>query len=720
MSEASRTFSDVWYRVARQTVILRPRVEVRRQSFRGQRWHVLYDPFNNQFFRLRPEAYAFVARLRPDRTVEEAWQETLEQNPDGAPGQEDVIQLLAQLYHANLLHYKVAADSEQFFARYRKRKQRERMFTWSNIMFARLPLLDPEAGLNRLLPLLKLIFRPWALVLWVAVVAWAVKTCVEHGPELAVASHGVLSPSNLALLYVGIVLVKVLHELGHATVCKFYGGEVHTMGVMLLFFSPLPYVDVTSSWAFRERRKRIAVAAAGVGAELFVAGLAAIFWASAGPGLWRDLAFNMLITAGVTTLLFNANPLLRYDGYYVFSDLVDVPNLYQRAQQMINFLAEKYLFGVREATPPADTPRERRWLTVYGLLGVVYRTFIFVGIIWVMSGQFLIVGALIAVFCIAAWGIMPLVKFSSYLANSPRLERSRPRAIGVSVGLAAALLIALFLVPAPQRLQVPGVLQAGTFADVTAGVDGEFERLLVPSGTRVKAGEPLARLRNDELVHQIAAVRAQLAELDALWRTGLNQGSRGRAALEQGITAVRGRAQELEERRSRLVVTAPLDGIWVGPRAEEMTGRWLSRGSPLGSLLGPGGFEFLAIVPQVDSSRLFAHEAEAARATVQLHGQSDTALKTNRLVVIQAEQTRLPSAALAQNAGGEIALARDSGRDPIAAESFYEVRAMLDENPGALLYQGLTGRITFPLPAEPLGWQWVRAVRQIFQKRSVK
>ena len=143
MAEGSRTFSDVWYRVARQTVTLRPRVEVRRQSFRGQRWHVLYDPFNNQFFRLRPEAYAFVARLRPDRTVEEAWQETLDHNPDGAPGQEDVIQLLAQLYHANLLHYKVAADSEQFFARYRKRKQRERMFTWSNIMFARLPLLDP-------------------------------------------------------------------------------------------------------------------------------------------------------------------------------------------------------------------------------------------------------------------------------------------------------------------------------------------------------------------------------------------------------------------------------------------------------------------------------------------------------------------------------------------------------------------------------------------------
>jgi len=491
------------------------------------------------------------------------------------------------------------------------------------------------------------------------------------------------------------------------------------MGVMLLFFSPLPYVDVTSSWAFRERRKRIAVASAGVVAELFVAALAALFWAHAAPGVWRDLAFNMVITAGVTTLLFNANPLLRYDGYYVFSDLVDLPNLYQRAQKMINYLAEKHLFGVRKATPPTESVRERRWLTAYGVLGVVYRTFVFVGIIWVISGQFLIVGALIAAFCIASWGIVPLVKFCSYLANSPRLERCRPRAIGVSAGIAATLLIGLFLIPAPQRLQVPGVLQARVFADVAAGVDGEFESLLVPSGTPVKAGEPLVRLRNVELAHQIAAVKAQLTELDAIWRTGLKEGSRGRAALEQGIAAVRGRARELEDRRARLVVTAPVDGIWVGPRVEEMTGRWLTRGTMLGSMVGNDGFEFLAIVSQVDSSRLFAHEAEASRATVRLHGQSDAALKTNRLIVIQAEQTRLPSAALAQNSGGEIALSHDAGREPIAAESFYEVRAMLDQNPAALLYQGLTGRITFPLPAEPLGWQWVRSVRQLFQKRSV-
>ena len=719
MAEGSRTFSDVWYRVARQTVTLRPRVEVRRQSFRGERWHVLYDPFNNQFFRLRPEAYAFVARLRPDRTVEDAWQETLDQNPDGAPGQEDVIQLLAQLYHSNLLHYKVAADSEQFFARYRKRKQRERLFSLSNLMFSRLPLLDPDAMLTRAQPALRWLFRPWAVVLWLAVVGWALKTCVDHGAELAVASSNVLSPANLILLYAGIVVIKVLHEIGHAVTCKHFGGEVHTMGVMLLFFSPLPYVDVTSSWAFRERWKRIAVASGGVVAEMFVAALAAIFWASAGPGVWRDLAFNMMIAAGVTTVLFNANPLLRYDGYYVFTDLVDIPNLYQRAQQMLIYTLEKGLFGVRGAPLPADSRRERGWLATYGILSVVYRAFIFIGIVWVMSGRFLIVGALVAVFCTVAWGFVPLVRFGHYLASSPRLERTRSRAVGVTVGLALVAAIALFILPAPQRLQVPGVLQARDFSDVTLGVDGELESLEVPSGTPVRAGQPLARLHNAEIGSQISAARAQLAELEALWHAGLHQGSRGRVALEEGIAAVHARVAELEERQQKLMVTAPMAGIWVGPRTDEMIGRRLTRGTALGSIVGSDKFEFLAVVPQVDSSRLFAHEAEAAHATVRLQGLADLALHATGLVVIQAEQTRLPSAALAQNAGGEVALAHDAGKEPIAAESFYEVRAQLEHVSGAILYQGLTGRITFPLPAEPLGFQWLRALRQVFQKRSV-
>jgi len=159
-----------------------------------------------------------------------------------------------------------------------------------------------------------------------------------------------------------------------------------------------------------------------------------------------------------------------------------------------------------------------------------------------------------------------------------------------------------------------------------------LEKLETPGGTNVKAGQPLARLHNGELVHQIAAARAQLEELEALWRAGLHQGSRTRVALEEGIAAVRARVQDLEERQTKLVVTAPISGLWVGPREDELLGRWLTRGTALGSIVGSAGFEFLAVVPQADSSRLFAHETTASHATVRLHGQADAALPVSGLV----------------------------------------------------------------------------------------
>ena len=157
MTDSPPTFSESWYRIAKQRIYLRPSVKVRRQNFRGQRWIVLENPFSNQFFRLRPAAYEFVARLRPDRTVEEVWKECLERFPDEAPGQEAVIQLLSQLYLTNLLQYDLAADASKLFERYEKTRQREKRAKLLNVMFMRFPLLDPDQFLVRTLPIARLL-----------------------------------------------------------------------------------------------------------------------------------------------------------------------------------------------------------------------------------------------------------------------------------------------------------------------------------------------------------------------------------------------------------------------------------------------------------------------------------------------------------------------------------------------------------------------------------
>jgi putative peptide zinc metalloprotease protein len=175
----------------------------------------------------------------------------------------------------------------------------------------------------------------------------------------------------------------------------------------------------------------------------------------------------------------------------------------------------------------------------------------------------------------------------------------------------------------------------------------------------------------------------------------------------------------LESRRENLVLTAPCAGVWSAPRADDAAGKWLPRGTALGQVIGQDGYEFTAVVPQAEASRLFARAEGPGRATVRLRGQADAPMRVSGMVVIQAEQNRLPSAALGVDHGGEIALSRDADGEPIAAESFYEVRARIEPRPGVAFYQGLTGRVSFALPAEPLGWQWAREIRQVFQKRAV-
>src|SRR5271168_3235977 len=269
MAEASRTFSESWYRVANQKICLRPVVKVRRQNFRGERWIILENPFSNQYFRLRPAAYEFVVRLRPDRTVEQVWQQCLERFPDAAPSQEAAIQLLAQLYFANLLQYDLAADSAQLFERYKKRRQRELSFRFLNIMFMKFPLLDPDRFLVRTLPLVGKFISPFGAFLWLLVVAFGLRCAVENVSDLRAQGEGILSSGNLVLLYLAMIAVKTLHEFGHAYFCRRFGGEVHVMGVMLMIFTPMPYVDATSSWSFRERWKRVLVGMAGMITEIF-------------------------------------------------------------------------------------------------------------------------------------------------------------------------------------------------------------------------------------------------------------------------------------------------------------------------------------------------------------------------------------------------------------------------------------------------------------------
>jgi hypothetical protein len=251
--------------------------------------------------------------------------------------------------------------------------------------------------------------------------------------ELIAQSADVLDPGNLIFLYLSFVVVKICHEFSHAFACKRFcrlkrsAGEVHSMGVMFLVLFPLPYVDASSAWSFRNKWHRAIVGMAGVLAELAVAAIAAIVWSQTSTGAVHIIAYNVIFIASVSTLLFNGNPLLRFDAYYVLSDLIEIPNLAVRARNYLYYVVKRYVWSLRRIQNPAYSLGERIWFLTYGPASTVYRIFISIRILLFLNNRlppaFFIIVPVVAIPAVIGWLLTPLSRFVRYLATGPYLKR---------------------------------------------------------------------------------------------------------------------------------------------------------------------------------------------------------------------------------------------------------------------------------------------------------
>jgi putative peptide zinc metalloprotease protein len=416
--------SASWYRVAALRPQLRAHARIQRQRFRGQAWYVLHDSAAGKLHRFSPAAYRVIQLMDGERTLAAIWDEVAAAAGAAAPTQDEVIRLLAQLHAGDLLQADLPPDVEELAERSRKQKRQKLWQSFINPMSIRIPLWDPDNFLDRSWPLLKGLFGPLGPALWLLVVLPALLLAGLHWHELtANLSDQVLATRNLVLLWLVYPLLKALHELGHAYAVKSGEGEVHEMGIMLLVLAPIPYVDATAAGAFRSKWSRALVGAAGILVELFVAGIAMFVWVLVEPGLLRAIAFNVLLVAGASTLLFNGNPLLRYDGYYVLSDLIEIPNLGNRSNQYWQWLAKRYLFGLKSIERPPASVGERRWFVFYGAASFIYRTLVMIAITLFIAGEFFVVGVVLALWAAITMFALPIGKGLAYVLSSPELQR---------------------------------------------------------------------------------------------------------------------------------------------------------------------------------------------------------------------------------------------------------------------------------------------------------
>ncbi|TVQ60256.1 MAG: hypothetical protein EA379_08590 [Phycisphaerales bacterium] len=724
MSVQRPTFSESWSLVEALRPSLRPHVQSTRVRCRGETWRVFSEPGSAQHARCSPGAYAFVGLLDGGRTVGEAWRIAQERAGDDAPTQGEAIAILSALYTANLLRPDLPDDAEALLRRRRKRVERETKGRALSLLFLRIPLLDPDRLLDRLAPVLGWLFRPWGVCAWLLVGVIAALHVPGREREFFEGAAGVLAPSNLPLLLLAFVVIKAMHEIGHGVACKAMAraehagdpppdaGAVHEAGLMLLVLTPVPYVDATSAWSLRGKWRRAVVGAAGMYVELLIAFFAMIVWARTGDhSAANALAYNAIVIAGVSTIVFNANPLLRFDGYYILSDLLETPNLAKRSQEQLYALVKRRVWGVRRAQGPAAGAREARWLIAYAITSGVYKVFVFGAIILFVSGRFFVLGVALAALALYGWLVLPGAKFINYLLTSPELERTRPRALATTLGAACALVILIGLVPAPDRPRAHGVVEPARYAEVHAPVEGFVLSRLV-TGDRVSpAGDPLVELVNAEHDAELAMLLAQRREHEARRRIALGRDASEAQAAADRLAALDDRITLVRERIGARRIVAPFDGVWIAPDLDAGAPAFVRAGDSLGAVAGDTG-RIVRVVIRQQATAALGRGGE--RVQMRVPGRAEQLLHGTVIDIAPGGRDTLPAAALGIAGGGDTLLDPADQTGLRARQRFFEARIEPDDD--AALRLGERVVVRFEAPARPLGAQWLRLLRQTLQR----
>lgn len=573
---------------------LKDEVKIVRRENRGRVHYIVKEPREQKYFQFREVEVGLMRLMNGERTPAEI-ADAAGREPGFTPPAGQVADFAQKLKRLGIVERTPAEQHLMAMERLRsERSTRARRRTRGSILRLRFSLGDPDRLFDRVVDRVRWLWSPHFV--WISVglfAAYFVVTAIRWGDFwggvaglYTLRGFGVW---DLVLFYVLMLVLGAIHELGHGLTTKALGGEVHEMGAMLLYFSPALYCNTNDAWTFERRSHRLWVSFAGPWVELLIAAAAAIVWATTDPATFiNKFAFLTVLAAGLLSLFTNFNPLLPLDGYYVLSDWLEIPNLRRRSFEYMGWLAKRYLLGLRVA-PPAATPRETRVFIIYGVSAFFYSLLVaVVSALWLV----LVLGRFLGPWVWALLLLMLLGTGRRLFRRSEALAAAAAttwragflgnRRTGLLLAVAAALLIAILLMPWTFRARGPLSVEPAPRAQVRAEVSGILDRWYAEASDTVRAGTPLARLWNPELEARVAARRAEVQRLELQRARADLRGDRAAAAAAAASLAERRADLDLlEAQRQRLTVRAPIDGVILGYRLDERLGEAISEGTVL-------------------------------------------------------------------------------------------------------------------------------------------
>ncbi len=618
----------------------RPDIQLAPASFAGQAAYVLKDPLTLEMFHLSAEEFFLFQAMRAKTTLGRLRREFQQRFAPRRITPEALQIGLNQLHSQGLLVSEAPAQGRELLERGDKRRRQEWLQSLMQLLSIRLGSIDATAPLDGLYGKVRWLFSLPMLAAAVMLVLYAGWILLGHASEVAARLPGLaeLAQPRYWLLWLAtIAAVKVVHELAHALTCKHLGGRCHEMGVMLLALMPCLYCDVSDAWRMASKWRRIAVSAAGMAVELVIAAAALAVWWHTQPGLLNIWCLSTVIVCSVGTLVVNANPLIRYDGYYILSDLVEVPNLASRAQGLLTGKLRCWLLGQPPEDDPLLGPRRRRGLLLYAVAAKVYLVLlvlaIFVGLL-ALARPYRLENLVYTLGVLTLTGMMvaPVAGVWRLWRNPTNRSRLRKPRMALLLGLIAAVVAAVLYWPIDRTVTGPVVFVPAEGQAVYAATGGQLE-FAVAVGTSVSAGDVVARLTDSKIElalaqqegeYQVRRVRYEQIQSLRVWDE--KSGAEGPAAE----AALADAGAQLDERRRQaglLVLTAPVDGVVVAPPEIDVeteagqlptwsgtpldvrnAGCWIEPGTVLCTVADPKRLVALVAVDQADVPEVAADQ----------------------------------------------------------------------------------------------------------------
>ncbi len=616
-------------------------------------------PARSKFFRIGVAEYTFVSLLDGDTTVAEALSLTARSLGRDALSEREAVAACNWLVESGLAQPVHASQAARLYEADHRERSRG-LFGRLNPFWLKLPLGCPDRLLKRLLPLVGWIHSKPAVLLTLVLCTAAISMVATHWDRFTASATAVFGPANWLWLGVAFVLLKTLHELGHGVVCRLYGGEVREVGLMFILLVPVPYVDVTSSWRFRSRWQRMHTAMAGMYVELLVAAVAALVWCGTESAVVTHLLYSLMLMASVTTLLFNANPLMRFDGYYIATDLLEIPNLYSRGSRYVSGLARRVFLGL-----PASARLTWQWrdltIRVYGGAAICWRVLVCVSLSVAASVLFHGAGLALAVVGLASWLVPPVIRATRALAQQHAINPlTTVRATAIATGLAAAAWFLLCL-PWPGKCTAPGVIEYRDSIVARAGSPGFVTAIHVKDGQQVREGDVLLELSNDSLGVEYRDLQLAIEQCEARRRIHLEKQEQAQAQVEaENQRALQKRLAEKQRRLGALVVRAPVTGRVMARGLETLHATYLKEGDEILGI-GDDAHKRLRIsIAQEDMPSYRPLVGQMVKFRLRA-----SALCEGRLTRVEPRaSTEPPHAALCAPLGGPLAVRAVDGEDP--------------------------------------------------------